>query len=94
MKRKKELTHLRTLIDHIDTHLLKILAERGALVKKISALKAARGMPPRDLQRERRILSRIRSAAKKSGLHPIDIEHIYKIMFRAARRTRTKPRQR
>ena len=48
-----QLHSLRNSIDNIDAALIHLLAERFKCTQQVGHLKAANGMPPADLERER-----------------------------------------
>lgn len=76
---------LRALIDAIDRDTLQLFARRMALVSEIAALKREGGVPIRDLERERQVLSERRDRAAELGLPTGVIESIYRLLLVASR---------
>lgn len=64
------LVELREEIDDVDRSLLRALAQRIALVRRIAALKADSTLPSRDPAREARILAHARIYAGHFGVAP------------------------
>lgn len=65
-----ELADLRQSIDNIDAALVHLLAERFKATQQVGRLKAARGLPPSDPERERVQIGRLRALAEESRLDP------------------------
>ncbi len=65
-----ELARLRSSIDNIDAALVHLLAERFKATQSVGELKAARGMPPADPEREVQQIARLRALADEAGLDP------------------------
>ena len=65
-----ELADLRHSIDNIDAALIHMLAERFKLTQSVGRLKAERGLPPSDPDRERVQVARLRSLAEAAHLDP------------------------
>ena len=66
----EELGELRLSIDNIDAALVHMLAERFKFTQRVGRLKAEYGLPPSDLERERRQVERLRALAEESHLDP------------------------
>jgi len=66
----QELTQLRKSIDNIDAALIHLLAERFRTTQQVGRLKADRGMPPSDPNREAVQLDRLRALATEADLDP------------------------
>lgn len=77
-----DLENLRREIDHLDSRIIKILARRALLSKKIALSKALSGLPVRDPDREKKVLDSRCSEAKTSGLDKTFITNIFKAIFR------------
>lgn len=65
-----ELATLRASIDNIDAALVHLLAERFKATQHVGHLKAARGLPPSDPEREAVQIGRLRELAEAAGLDP------------------------
>ena len=65
-----DLMRLRASIDNIDAALIYLLSERFKCTKEVGKLKAAHGLPPADLQREKQQIDRLRSLADDAHLDP------------------------
>lgn len=65
-----ELAALRASIDNLDRALVCLLAERFKITQTVGMLKAERGLPPADPERERQQIERLRRLADESGLDP------------------------
>ena len=70
MQTDPELDRLRGSIDNLDTAIIALLAERFKITQQIGVLKAGRGLPPADPEREIRQISRLRQLAIQSNLDP------------------------
>lgn len=67
---RAELAELRQSIDNIDAALVHILAERFKATQRVGRLKAERGLPPSDPEREARQIARLRALALEANLDP------------------------
>jgi chorismate mutase len=67
---RAELAELRQSIDNIDAALVHILAERFKATQRVGRLKAERGLPPSDPDREARQIARLRALALEANLDP------------------------
>ncbi|SFB31181.1 chorismate mutase [Rhizobium sp. NFR07] len=65
---KTMLSHYRQSIDNLDAALINILAERFRCTERVGFLKARYGLAPRDEERERLQLERVRGIAANAGL--------------------------
>ena len=65
-----ELTSLRQSIDNIDAALVHLLAERFKFTQQVGMLKAQRGLPASDPEREAVQVARLRALAEESHLDP------------------------
>ena len=65
-----DLARLRGSIDNLDTAIICLLAERFKVTQQVGYLKAARGMPPADPERETQQIARLRELAEQSNLDP------------------------
>lgn len=75
---KKELESIRERLDEIDRTIITALAQRQDLVKEVSALKINKESGIRDLEREERLLNRIRKFAHEIGLDRYYAEHLFR----------------
>jgi chorismate mutase len=66
----EELQRLRDSIDNIDAALVHLLAERFKFTQQVGRLKAAKGMPPADPEREVQQIARLRALAASAKLDP------------------------
>ena len=65
-----QLTKLRSSIDNLDAIIIHTLAERFKATQQVGQLKAAKGLPPSDPERERRQVARLRALAVDAQLDP------------------------
>jgi chorismate mutase/prephenate dehydratase len=75
---KKELESIRLRLDEIDRNILMALAERQDLVKEVSSFKLTTNTGIRDLEREERLLNKIRDIATEIGLDRYYAEHLFR----------------
>ncbi len=76
------LKNLRQKIDKIDQKLIKILAERFKITKKVGEYKKKYHLPVSDKKREKEIFLNRKLLAKKFGLDPILVERIFKLIIK------------
>ena len=62
---KEKLHSIRDRLDDIDKRIIKALAQRQQVVKEVAALKLANNSGIRDLEREEKLLSKIRDFANE-----------------------------
>jgi chorismate mutase len=67
---RTELAELRQSIDNIDAALTHLLAERFKATQRVGRLKAKRGLPPSDPERERVQTARLKALAIEAQLDP------------------------
>ncbi|MGO4955940.1 chorismate mutase [Luteococcus sp. Sow4_B9] len=65
-----ELLRLRGSIDNLDAALVHLLAERFKVTQRVGELKATKGLPPADPDREKRQIARLRALAEDAQLDP------------------------
>ncbi|MDN5564719.1 MULTISPECIES: chorismate mutase [Luteococcus] len=65
-----ELLRLRSSIDNLDAALVHLLAERFKVTQRVGELKATKGLPPADPDREKRQIERLRALAVEAQLDP------------------------
>lgn len=63
-----ELAELRARIDEADERLVAVLAERFGVTRRVGEIKAQRGLPPIDAQREAEVDAKVRRLAREHGL--------------------------
>lgn len=68
---------LRKQIDHVDAHIVSLLAKRMSLVKQIGKLKRAEGQALEDKAREEALRSELKKLAAKGGLSAEFVNHLY-----------------
>ena len=71
----------RDRIDDINEQVVKLLAERKAVVDRLCALKAEEGRTVRDPEREAELLARVREAAREQGLPPDLAESLFETIL-------------
>ena len=67
---REQLVGARRSIDNIDAALIHLLAERFKYTQQVGRLKATKGLPASDPNRERTQIARLRSLAEESHLDP------------------------
>ena len=78
MEKKTEIEEVRRRLDQIDRAILQNLADRQGVIKVISELKQQKNRQVVDLNREHRILSRVRNLAKEYGLDHYYAEQLFR----------------
>jgi len=76
---------LRKKIDAIDTRILKLLAKRLELSKRIGKLKQNSGIKIQDCEREKEILREIEKISKEHHLNPLFVKTLYLEILRESR---------
>jgi chorismate mutase / prephenate dehydratase len=75
---KENLHSIRDRLDDIDKRIIKALAQRQQVVKEVAALKLANNSGIRDLEREEKLLNKIRDFANEEGLDRYYAEHLFR----------------
>jgi chorismate mutase/prephenate dehydratase len=75
---KEKLHSIRNKLDVIDKNIIKALAQRQQVVKEVAALKLATNSGIRDLEREEKLLNKIRDFANEEGLDRYYAEHLFR----------------
>lgn len=75
---KKDLKSIRDELDRIDRSIIEALAQRQDVVKEVSGLKLENKSNIRDLEREEKLLNRIRDFAAEYGLDKYYAEHLFR----------------
>jgi len=87
----ERLAYLRKQIDKVDEQILTLLRKRVTISEEIGKVKAEKGLPIRDEQREREVLDRVASKAEVKGIDPEIARRIFKeiieLSVEAQRRT-------
>lgn len=78
------LEELRKEIDQTDSEILALITKRIRVSEKIGAEKKEQGKLVRDLEREKKVLERIKLLAKENNLNELDIEAIYRQVIAAS----------
>ncbi|MDE4915217.1 chorismate mutase [Methylobacterium sp. 092160098-2] len=76
-----ELAYLRDSIDNFDAALIHLLAERFRCTQRVGELKARKGIPPSDQNREARQVARLRQLALQAKLDPDFAEKILAVII-------------
>lgn len=75
---KEKLHSIRDRLDDIDKRIIKALAQRQQVVKEVAELKLTNNSGIRDLEREEKLLSKIRDFANEEGLDRYYAEHLFR----------------
>lgn len=75
---KEKLHSIRDRLDDIDKRIIKALAQRQQVVKEVAALKLSNNSGIRDLEREEKLLNKIRDFANEEGLDRYYAEHLFR----------------
>lgn len=76
---------IRKKIDELDTELVKILAKRIELIKKVSDIKKKKNIPIHDPEREKEIIKEKKTIANELNLNPEFIEEIFEIILKESK---------
>ena len=77
---EEEINNLREKIDEIDNKIIGLLRERFGVAKNIGDYKKKKGLPVRDLKREKEVIDRVIEKTKEQGIK--DIEQIKKVYIK------------
>ncbi len=80
-----EILPLRANIDHIDSQILSLLAQRQDQVEQVVRLKKKHHMPVYHPAREEDLISELRTQAENAGLDPNFLEDLYRVILRQSR---------
>jgi chorismate mutase/prephenate dehydratase len=75
------LDELRKQIDGLDVEIVKLIAERMEVTRKIGKEKMEIGKPVQDKVREQLVLEKVKNAARDLNLPPEEIEKVYRQFF-------------
>lgn len=81
---KNKLNELRGEIDNINTKLIKLLAKRFDITKKIGKLKAKHNFTPVDEKREKQQTDKVKKIAKTTGVNEMLVEKIFHLITKQA----------
>jgi chorismate mutase/prephenate dehydrogenase len=81
----KDLTTLRTELAQKDTDLVRLLAERAALIRDVAKYKAEKGLPSFDREREGALLDVLLAKAAEAGLPEDVVRDVFASLFAASR---------
>lgn len=84
------LKNLRRQLDKIDEKLLKILAKRFEITKKVGIYKKKKNLPPLDREREKEIFKQRKLLAKKLNLSPRLIKQIFRLIIKKVKENHKK----
>jgi chorismate mutase/prephenate dehydrogenase len=82
---RERLDQLRQQIDHTDSELLRLLAERRSLTLRVAEVKHETGLPTQHPAREEDLISARRALASQLGLDPDYIEDLFRTIMRNSR---------
>ncbi|CAL4321863.1 chorismate mutase [Buchnera aphidicola] len=82
MKNKKILKKLRLIINSIDKKILQLIIDRNIVIKKIILEKNKINYPIRDLDREKKLINKIKKTIKKNKLDEKYIIKIFKLLIK------------
>lgn len=74
---KDKLEEFRRQLDKVDMQIVKLLADRMRIVKKIGIYKYSEGIPPLDMKRWQQVLMTRTRTAAELGLNPALVREIY-----------------
>ena len=77
---------LRRKIDEIDARIVELISERMRIAEEIGSEKKEQGKLIEDIEREHRVLERVRSFARSRKVNEDDIENVYKQIIVASKR--------
>ena len=84
--KKNQIINLRRNIDKLDRQIIKLIAQRLNVVKKIGETKMRQKVKVFDKNREIEVLARVKKLAKVSEIDPRFIERIFKLIIKASKR--------
>ncbi len=85
MQDEGELERIRAAIDVCNRRLAAVLHERARLVRRIGAVKSARGIAAVDAEREQRMLAAVLRDLPPDGFAPDALAAIFAAVFAASR---------
>ncbi|HMK94177.1 MAG TPA: chorismate mutase [Candidatus Limnocylindrales bacterium] len=73
-----ELEKYRKQVDRVDALIMKALSERTRICVAIGEVKKKRGIPVRDISREKEVYKSVKEKSVKFGLDPVQVEAVYR----------------
>ena len=73
-----EIQQLRKRIDEIDEQIVTALCERTKTCSTIGLIKKKKGLPVRDVTREKEVFKRMKEKAIEFHLNPLQVEAVYR----------------
>lgn len=83
---EKSLVPLRKKIDDVDRQILALLKKRVSVLETIAAEKKSKGIPIRDIEREREILAKVARRSREMGISEEDAQAVFREIIAASRR--------
>ncbi|XOB41457.1 MAG: chorismate mutase [Candidatus Nealsonbacteria bacterium] len=90
MKSEKIIQKNRKKLDEITRDITKLIAKRNRIVLKIGKIKKQFGLPVTDLKRDKEVIKKAKTIAKKTGVNIDAIEKIIKILIKHAKEIQKK----
>jgi len=78
--------NLRKRIDEIDARIVELISERVHVAEQIGSEKKEQGKFIEDVEREHKVLERVKSIARKKNVSEDDVENIYEKIIAASKR--------
>lgn len=72
---------VRAEITQIDEEIIRLIAQRQSLAKKVAAIKHAEGIPVHDNQRKTDVLEYVMKLAKAHKIDPVPIKSVFEILI-------------
>ncbi len=76
----------RKQIDDVDEQIVKLIADRIEIAKKIGDEKKKLAIPITDEKREIQVLKHVKDLAINNNVDPLEIERIYRLLISAAKK--------
>ncbi len=83
---EEDLTRLRGEIERIDRALIRLIAERVEIARRVGVAKRAAGLPTLDPAREAAVVRRAGALAREVGLDDEDVRYIFWHLIGLSRR--------
>ncbi len=75
------LENIREEITRVDTHIIRLIAQRQDLAEKIARVKIHEGLPIHDKQRTSRVLEDVFNLAVESKIDPVAVQKIFEVLI-------------